>query len=144
MIENEIEKIVENFGAKLYDTELEKSGDAYIYRVLIMMEGGVKLEICEKVSRVLSPLLDLNPPTRGQYYLEVSSPGIERKLTKPDHYRYSIGEMIKLKVSNDGKIKGKLRSVDGSSITLEMDDGSVIQVLFSDIHKAKTYFEWKN
>ena len=144
MKKDEIQKIVENFGAKLYDIELEKSGDEHIYRVLIMMDGGVKIEVCEKISRVLSPFFDMNPPTRVQYYLEVSSPGIERKLTKPEHFEYSISETLKLKLLDSTKMVAKLTSVSDSGITVQNDDGSTMEIAFANILKAKTHFVWKS
>jgi len=143
MNENEIRKIVENFGAKLYDIEIEKSGDDSIYRVLITKDGGVNLDLCEKISRVLSPYLDTNPPVKGQYYLEVSSAGIERKLTKPEHFVYAVGDLVKLRVADIGKVDGKLKSANNESIVVETKDGEVV-VFLSQIQKARTYFEWKS
>jgi len=141
MTNNEIKKVVESFGATLYGIETEKAGDASIYRVLIQKIGGVDLDLCANISRVLSPLLDTNPPVRGQYYLEVSSPGIERKLTIREHFVMSIGEKIKLKATEAGKHTGALKSVEGDTITVETDNGDV-KIALSDIIKAKTTFEW--
>ncbi|HRF58171.1 MAG TPA: ribosome maturation factor RimP, partial [Campylobacterales bacterium] len=69
---NEIKKIVESFGATLYDTELVQAGDeGHIFRVSIQKEGGVNLDICADINAVLSPYLDTNPPVKDKYYLEV-------------------------------------------------------------------------
>jgi ribosome maturation factor RimP len=143
MMENEIKKIVENFGAKLYDTETQRAGDGTIFRVLIMADGGVDLDLCAKISRVLSPYFDTNPPVRGQYFLEVSSPGIERSLTKIEHFVYSIGDKVKLKVTDAGKVEGILKSANNDTIVVETTD---VEVSFKlpQIIKAKTYFEWKS
>lgn len=143
MIENEIKKIVENFGAKLYDTEVEKTADESIYRVLIMADGGVNLDLCAKISRVLSPFFDTNPPIRGPYYLEVSSPGIERKLTKIEHFVYSIGDKVKLRVIDIGNIEGILKSAKTDTVVVETADGE-ISFKLPQIIKAKTIFEWKS
>ena len=142
MIENEIRKVVESFGAKLYDTQTERSGEESIFRVLIMVEGGVTIDICEKISRVLSPFFDTNPPVRGAYYLEVSSPGIERKLERPEHFAFSIGEPIKLKLTDSTKLSGTLLSSDGNGIVIKTAE-SEISLPYAQIIKAKTHFEWK-
>ena len=79
-MDKEIQKIVESFGATLYDTELESVDESHIFRVPIQKEGGVDLDLCSSISHVLSPYLDTNPPVKGKYFLEVSSAGIERNL----------------------------------------------------------------
>ncbi len=142
MIEKEIRKIVESFGAKLYDTQSERLGDESIFRVLIMVDGGVTVDICEKISRVLSPFFDTNPPVRGAYYLEVSSPGVERKLERPEHFAFSIGEPLKLKLLDSTKLSGTLISSDSNGIVVKIGD-SEMSLPYSQIIKAKTYFEWK-
>ena len=86
----------------------------------------------------------MNPPTSWQYYLEVSSPGIERKLTKPEHFEYSISETLKLKLLDSTKMVAKLTSVSDSGITVQNDDGSTMEIAFANILKAKTHFVWKS
>lgn len=139
----QIRKIVESFGASLYDTELVRGGaDAPIFRVSIQKEGGATLELCAEISTVLSPYLDTNPPVKGKYYLEVGTPGVERNLKKPEHFAKSIGELVKVSLKDGTKIRGKLLSADGDSCEIESKEG-IIKVFFSDISKARTYFEWK-
>ncbi len=141
--ESEIRKIVESFGATLYDIELIKSGeDAHIFRVSIQKEGGVDLDICADINAVLSPYLDTNPPVKDKYYLEVGSPGIERSLKKPEHFAKSIGELVKVKLKDGAKLKGKLLSASGEGCEIECEDG-IAKLSFDDISKARTYFEWK-
>jgi ribosome maturation factor RimP len=78
-------------------------------------------------------------PIEGKYFLEVSSPGVERKLTKPEHFQKSIGENVKITTNEGKKIKGKLKSfIDGvAEIGKE-------KVNFDKIKKAKTYIDWNN
>lgn len=141
--ETEIKKIVESFGASLYDIELVKSGgESYIFRVSIQKDGGVDLDVCADINAVLSPYLDTNPPVKDKYYLEVGSPGIERSLKKPEHFQKSIGELVKVSLKDSAKLKGKLISADENGIEVEGEDG-VQKALYSEISKARTYFEWK-
>lgn len=140
-MDKEIQKIVESFGAALYDTELESVDDGHIFRVMIQKEGGVDLDVCSSISQVLSPYLDTNPPVKGKYFLEVSSPGIERNLRRVDLFEKSIGELVKIKLKGGEKLSGKIISVDGNKITIETDDGAK-EFAFGDVIKARTYFEW--
>ena len=71
------------------------------------------------ISHELSPFLDVHPPMNGQYRLEVSSPGIERKLVKPVHFQNAVGEKIKLKLGAGDKLKGLLKSADDKGIVVE-------------------------
>jgi ribosome maturation factor RimP len=137
----DIEKIVESYGAKLYDTEIVKENDENIFRVYIIKDGGVDLDLCVDISQDISPLLDIEAPISGEYRFEVSSPGIERKLTKPSHFKNSIGEKVKLKILGEGKEKGKLLSADDEGIEIETKDG-VKSYKYSDLGTVKTYFDW--
>ncbi len=140
-LENQIAKIVEAGGAEFYDTETVTEGDNTIYRVYITKEGGISLDLCAQISNELSPFLDVNPPMGGKYFLEVSSPGIERKLTKPQHFKSAIGEKIKLKVLGVDKLKGVLKSADNQGIVLttKHDDESYE---YSQLGTVKTYIDW--
>jgi len=139
---NEIKKIVESFGATLYDAELVQDGDeGHIFRVSIQKEGGVNLDVCADINAVLSPYLDTNPPVKDKYYLEVGSPGIERNLRNLEQFQKSVGELVKMSLKNGVKLRGKLISVEGDSISVETDE--VVKLSFNDISKARTYFEWK-
>jgi len=138
---DDIEKIINSYGAKLYDSEVVNENDQTIYRVYVLKDGGVNLDLCADISRDASPLLDINPPVSGDYRFEVSSPGIERKLTKPQHFKNSIGEKVKVKILGGGKNKGKLISANDEGIELETKDG-VETYKYSDLGTVKTYFEW--
>jgi len=107
-LEEQIATIVRANGASFYDTETVTEGEQTIYRVYVTQEGGISLDLCAEISRELSALLDVTPPMGGKYILEVSSPGLERKLTKPQHFKHAIGEKIKFKVIGVDKGKGTL------------------------------------
>lgn len=142
-IDPQIEKIIEGFGATLYDVEIDKQNDSHIFRVLIQRaNGGVDLDLCADISRVLSPYLDTNPPLSGGYFLEVSSPGIERPLHTFAHYTHSIGESVTMKMKDAQRINGTIKVCEDGKIFL-VHDGEEIVVSFDDIVKAKTVFEWK-
>jgi len=140
-LEEQIGKIVEANGASLYDIETVTEFDEKIYRISITKEGGVSLDLCADISSELSPFLDVNPPMHGQYRLEVSSPGIERKLTKPAHFKQSVGDKVKVKVLGGDKIKGTLESADDEGIVIETKEGNKA-FKYNELGTVKTYFEF--
>ncbi len=137
-----IKKIIEENGASYYDSEIVGENGNRIYRIYITSKDGVTLDLCAKISRILSPILDLEPPVNGAYTLEVSSPGIERSLKKTEHFLGSIGENIKVKLINTDKIIGKLNSFDGKVLEIIEEDGEEIKINLEDIDKARTYYKW--
>ena len=140
-LEIQIAKIIEANGAFLYDTEVVTEFDETIYRVLITKNGGVKLDLCASISHELSPFLDVHPPMSERYRLEVSSPGIERKLSKQVHFENAIGEKLKLKITNGDKVKGTLKSADAKGIMIETKAGEE-NFSYNELNTCKTYFEW--
>ena len=140
-LEDQIAKIVQANGAEFYDTETATEAEQTVYRVYITHPEGVTLDICADISRELSPFLDVHPPMSGKYFLEVSSPGIERPLTKPRHFQQAIGEKVRLKVPGQDRLRGTLIAVDDQGITVETKHGEE-SYTYGEIAKAKTYFEW--
>ena len=140
-LETQIAKIIEANGAALYDTEIVTEFDETIYRVLITKVGGVNLDLCATISHELSPFLDVNPPMSQAYRLEISSPGIERKLVKSVHFRHAIGEKVKLKITNGDKVKGTLISADNDGVVVETKQGEE-GFVYSELNTCKTYFDW--
>jgi len=140
--EEEIEKIVKANNANFYDTEIVTEAEGTIFRIFITQEGGINLDTCAKISRELSPFLDVYPPMSNHYRLEVSSPGIERKLTKPQHYKASIGENISVKDIETNIIKGKLIALLEEGLQIETKHGEET-INFDEILSVKTYFQWQ-
>ncbi len=137
-----LKSLVKECGVELYDTELVTENGKRIYRVYITSKNGVSIKECEDVSKVISPILDTNPPIEGAYTLEVSSPGIERKLKSLDNFGSSIGELVKIKTFDGEKIKGKLLKVEDGKILIRDEGGELKEVDYSDIEKARTYYKW--
>lgn len=141
-LESDIKNIVESIGLKLYDTGIVTQGDETIYRISVIGEGGTSMEQCVKATHLISPLLDVTPPVSGEYRLEVSSPGIERKLKTLENFRLSIGENVALSTISKEKFRGKLLRVDANNIVIDDSEVGESAVAFKDISKAKTFFEW--
>ena len=142
MIDQEkIVKIVESCGVSLYDTEVANEFDKKIFRIYITSREGISIDKCAEISRILSPIFDLEPPLDGEYLFEVSSPGIERKLTKPEHFAASVGEKIKVKLNTKEKFIGVLEAFTGNVASVRVEN-ELKQVALDEIESARTYFEW--
>ena len=140
-LEVQIAKIIEANGAALYDTEIVTEFEETIYRVLVTKVGGVSLDLCATISHELSPFLDVHPPMSQAYRLEISSPGIERKLSKPEHFKNAVGEKVKVKLGEGDKLKGLLKSVDNDGIVVETKQGEETYK-YAELNACKTYFDW--
>ena len=142
-LESDIKSIVESVGLMLYDTVITSEHGETIYRVSVKdpQNKGVNLDRCVEITHLISPLLDVTPPVSGEYRLEVGTPGIERKLTKLENFENSIGEKVSITSKEKEKIKGTLTAVKGDELHLQIE-GEEVVVPFSDVVKARTYFEW--
>jgi ribosome maturation factor RimP len=139
-IEELIAPVVAASGGRVYDVTF--GGDTL--RVAVDADGGAGMELLHSLTRQLSVLLDEHDPIPGSYTLEVTSPGLERPLRRPDHYRWSIGSEVTLKVrTGDGteRLRGRLDEADDEGAVLLIDDASR-RVAYRDITSAKTVFEW--
>lgn len=135
-----LKELITQCGVELYDVEIANENNKTIYRVYITKQNGVSLDDCERVSRLLSPIFDVTPPVEGEYILEVSSPGLERKLSEAKHFKASLGELVKIQ-TNELKILGRLVGADDEKISIQNDDG-IFEIKISEIKKAKTYLEF--
>ena len=140
-LEQSIKLAVESLGAKLYDIVNAKEHDRNIFRVLVTAEKGISLDKCAEISRMISPILDIDEPMNGEYILEVSSPGIERKLRNKDHFKGSIGEKVKIKNFETVVFKGELILADNEKIIVKTPDGHE-EIPYDNILAAATNFEW--
>ena len=135
-IEEKVEQLVkepiEKLGYDLYDVEYVKEGPEYYLRIYIDKDSGIDLNDCEKVSDGINELLDKADYIKDQYYLEVSSPGIERKLRKDKHLEQNISKNVEIKLfkkDDNGKKEytGKLKSFNQDEIIIEAEEEITIE-----------------
>ena len=123
-----LEPTVERLGYELADLEVRLGGKGGLVRIFIDKPDGIGLDDCEKVSRAVSAILDVEDPVPGNYDLEVSSPGLDRKLTKVGHFQRVIGETVKVQmrfpIEGRRRFRGTLVSVDDENIVVEVDGES--------------------
>ena len=145
-VEKLVEPIIEKIGYELYDVEYTKEGKNYFLRIFIDNEKGIDLNDCEKVNDAITDILDEENYIKEQYFLEVSSPGIERVLRKDKHLEQNIGEQINIKLfkkDENGKKEylGKLKEFDDFKIVIEQDENE-IQIERKNISQIKTVYNW--
>ncbi len=123
-----LEPTVSRLGYELIDLEAKIGGKSGVLRLFIDQDEGIDLEDCERVSRAVSALLDVEDPLPGQYDLEVSSPGLDRKLTKVEHFQKFTGEEVKVQtrfpIEGRRRYRGTLTSCDDESIEVLVDGQS--------------------
>ncbi len=132
MTGNELTELLEpalmRMGYELADLELRLGSSGGLVRVFIDKPEGIDLDDCEKVSLALSALLDVEDPVPGKYSLEVSSPGLDRKLTKVEHFQRFVGEVVKVQmrfpIAGRRRFRGTLVSLDKENIVVEVDGKS--------------------
>lgn len=140
-----IEPTVTALGYDIWDITYQKIGADYHLEITIDSEAGINIEDCEKVHRAIDPILDEVDPIENFYYLDVSSPGVERELRTAEHISRSIGEKVeaKLYTAKEGKrsVLGILTAFEDGRLTITDDVGETI-LTQSEISKLTTvYFE---
>ncbi|GMR17044.1 MAG: ribosome maturation factor RimP [Gammaproteobacteria bacterium] len=120
-----LEPSVASLGYEISDLEMKLGGREGVIRVFIDRPDGVGLEDCEKVSRQIGALLEVEDPLPGHYVLEVSSPGLDRKLTKPEHFRRFAGAEVRVKLrfplQGRRNFRGVLVASNEEEIEVEVD-----------------------
>ena len=141
-----LEPIITNLNYELYDIEYAKEGKDYYLRIFIDSPKGIDLNDCEKVNDAITDILDEADYIKEQYFLEVSSPGVERILRKDKHLKQNIGKNVNAKLfkkdqNGNKEYKGVLKSFDKDSITLEIDKAEK-NIERKSIAQLKTIFDW--
>lgn len=120
------EPVASALGCELWGVEYMAQGRRALLRVYIDKEGGIGVDDCEKVSRQVSSVLDVEDPIQSEYTLEVSSPGMDRPLFKLEQFEVSVGETVavRLRLPFEGRRKftGLLKGIENEEIVLEVDN----------------------
>ena len=136
-----IEPVVEGMGYEVVDIEYKPHPTNGLLRIYIDKPEGILLEDCEVVSKQISGVLDVEEPISGHFNLEISSPGMDRPLRKPEDFKRFTGERIKVKLTvptleGQRNFTGKLLGLQGDDVALEMD-GETHYLPLDSIDKAR-------
>jgi len=134
--------LLATLGLQLYDVEMVGGS----LNVTVAKDGGVDLDTLTSANRALSQWLDEHDPIAGRYTLDVSSPGLERRLRTPAHFASAVGETVTLREVRDGqptrRLEGTLLSANDTSLTLRDVENGEVTVLLANIERARTVFVW--
>lgn len=135
-----LEPVVSAMGYELICVERMDSGQGQLLRLYIDAESGIGLEDCARVSHQVSGVLDVENPIAGEYVLEVSSPGDDRPLVKPEHFERAIGERIRVRmavpINGRKNFVGVLKALADGQIELDVD-GQVWSLAIAEIDRAR-------
>jgi len=140
-LRHDLSPIVEPLGLELHDVEIQKG----LVRVTLNRAGGITLDELTSANHAISVFLDDHEPFQGRYTLEVTSPGVERKLRTPAHFAAAIGEKIRIKTVPDSDLERRIEGVvvraDDHEVVVDVD-GNDVPVALDQIERARTVFEW--
>ena len=148
-IENLIQKPIEDLGYSLYDVQYVKEGQNYFLRVFIEKEeGSIDLNDCETVNNGINDILDTADYIKEQYFLEVSSTGVEKILRKDKHLEQNLKGKVNVKlfkpINKQKEFTGVLDSFNEDEIILLLENGEKLTIQRKDISLIKTVFDWDN
>jgi ribosome maturation factor RimP len=142
-LEDFLRPIVEQFGCDLEAADVTPGGGrGRMLRVLVDRDGGISLDDIAEVTRAISKALDTDDVMGdGAYMLEVSSPGVDRPLTLPRHWRRNVKRLVAVTLKAGGKVTGRIKSASDDAAELDVD-GAVRMVAYADVEKAKIQIEF--
>lgn len=119
--------LAENLGLRLWDVQYAKEGAEWVLKIIIDKDGGVGIDDCVDMTHAIDPILDAEDPVPQEYVLEVSSPGPDRKLTRPEHFAAYLGEPVRARLIRpleDGarELEGLLLEYDGAQLEIQLDE----------------------
>ena len=145
-VENLLEPIINGFGYDLYDVIYSKEGKDFYLKIFIDKDEGIGIEDCEKVNEAINDILDEKDLIPESYFLEVSSPGLERLLRKEKHFLKNIGKEITLKlyrpVNKKREFTGILKSFENNKIALEVEK-EILEFELKDTVSVNTVFNFE-
>jgi ribosome maturation factor RimP len=140
--ETPFRSLLGELGLELYDVELVAGS----LEVTVTRPGGVDLEALTKANRALSAWLDEHDPIPGRFTLDVSSPGLERKLRTPDHFARAVGEVVTLREKREGeptrRLEGVVTGANDTTVTLDDHERGSVVVELAHVERARTVFVW--
>ncbi|MFM7146678.1 MAG: ribosome maturation factor RimP [Actinomycetales bacterium] len=138
--------VVQALGVDLEEVQVQGAGRRTVVRIVVDRDGGVDLDCVAEVTRVVSAALDAGPLADvivGPFLLEVTSPGVDRPLTTPTHWRRALGRLVRADLADGDIVEGRVADIDGETVTLTVD-GESRQVPLAQIRRAVVQVEFGN
>ena len=144
-VEEAVKPIIEQLGYSIYDIEYCKEGKDYFLRIFIDKADGIDINDCEKVTNAINPILDEKDLIKEQYFLEVSSSGLERNLRRDEHFQAQLGKEINIKlfkaIDKQKEFTGILKEYNKEFLVLEIDNNE-LKFETQNIAAAKSVYNW--
>ena len=141
-----IEDVLESQGYELVDAELKGAGNSSVLRVFIDRPEGISHHDCKLVSEQVGTVLDVEDLIPFAYTLEVSSPGLDRKLVKESDYARFSGKLARIQTRiplNQQKVfRGRLQGLQDGKVRLELPQGDLLEIPLDVIREARLEFDW--
>ena len=145
-IQKLVAEVVEGQGYELVEAELRGGGKNSVLRVFIDKPSGISIQDCEFVSRQLGTVLDVEDLIPFAYTLEISSPGLDRKLIKDSDYTRFEGKLAKVQtkvpLQSQKTFRGRLRGLDNGKILLELPNGGTLEIPLEVVNEARLEVDW--
>jgi ribosome maturation factor RimP len=135
-----VRPVIEGEGLELVDVTFARESGRRILRVIVDRDGGIDLDTISELSQKVSRRLDLEGFESGPYALEVSTPGIERPLRRPQDFRRAVGERVRVK-TEEGVLEGELRAAEDDAIRIAGAEGER-RLALEQVAAAKTVVDW--
>lgn len=132
-------------GVDLESVEVQQAGRRHIVRVAVDRDGGIDLDLVAQVSRLVADLLDVPPLADhlpGPFVLEVSSPGVDRPLTEPRHWRRAVTRLVHVARKDGTVVEGRVVSVPSDGFVLLTTDAGDVEVALADVRRAVVQIEF--
>jgi ribosome maturation factor RimP len=139
-----LEQPLSQLGVDVEAVEVAKAGRRHVVRIVVDRDGGVDLDLVAEVSRRASELLDAEPLSQaidGAYVLEVTSPGVDRPLTEPRHWRRAVGRLVEVRLADGSVLTGRVSGADDVNAQLATDAGERA-VAYADVQRAVVQIEF--
>jgi ribosome maturation factor RimP len=141
-----VRETIESQGYELVELEFKGGGNNSVLRVFVDHPAGISHQDCELVSEQLGTVLDVEDLIPFSYTLEVSSPGLDRKLVKDSDYTRFEGKLAKIQtrvpLQNQKTFKGRLRGLESGKVLLELPKGGTVEIPLDVVHEARLQFDW--
>lgn len=148
-----LKPIIERLGYSLYDVIYEKEGTQNYLRIFIDKPEGIGINDCENVNNAITDILDEKDFIKNTYFLEVSSPGIERRIRNDEHIKQNIGKKVRIKTFNNNsktnskELIGVVKESDSQSVSIEIEGietNEIIKIDKKNIAKMITIYNWED
>ena len=146
-LQHQLEELVADCGLELLAIEQTGQGPRMVLRLVVDGPQGVRLDQCTDVSRQVSALLDVESPIEHAYNLEVSSPGLDRKLYRLEDYERFEGQSVKIRMKPSYRdqrvVLGRLLGVQGETVKVSAEGGHTLELPLSEVFEARLEVDWK-